>query len=145
MTLSARWWAFWGAFLAAPMLLFAVLVASPGRDALWVQRTFHFWVVSGTALLAFLACAATIALTESLRETRLVFLGLAFMCIAAIFAVHGLDTPGHVHTELAPELAISSWLSIFAAAVFIAISVIDLPESAEKWLKNNGTQMLGAV
>src|SRR5436190_15109110 len=145
MTLSTRWWAFWGLLLAAPMLFFAALLASPGKDALWVQPNFHFWVVSGTALAAFAACAAVVAMTESLRETRLLFLGLAFMSIAAVFAVHGLDTPGHIHDELNPELAVSSWLSIFLAAVFISASVVDLPESAEHWLKEHGTLVFGGV
>src|SRR4051812_22234732 len=123
MSLTNRWWAFWGVLLAAPMVFFAIMLASPGSDAVWQQPTFHFWVVSGTALAAFIACAAVVAMTESLRETRLLFLGVAFMSIAAIFAVHGLDTPGHIHTKLNPELALSSWLSIFAASVFIALSV----------------------
>src|SRR3954453_18193431 len=145
MTLSARWWAFWGLVLAAPMVFFAIMLASPGKDALWVQPTFHFWVVSGTAIAAFVACAAVVAMTESLRETRLLFLGLSFMSIAAVFAVHGLDTPGHIHDELNPELALSSWLSIFLPPLFISASVIDLPESAEQWLKENGTLVFGSV
>ncbi|HEY7268368.1 MAG TPA: hypothetical protein VH951_00950, partial [Dehalococcoidia bacterium] len=144
MILSPRWWASWGLLLAAPMLLFAVMLASPGKDGMWVQPTFHFWVVSATALAAFLACAVVVGLTESLRESRLLFLGLAFMSIAAIFAVHGLDTPGHIHDVLNPELAVSAWLSIFAAGVFIALSVVDLPESAEDWLRKNGTLVFGA-
>ena len=64
MTLSTRWWAFWGLRLAAPMLFFAAMLASPAKDALWVQPTFHFWVVSGTALAAFVACAAVVAMTD---------------------------------------------------------------------------------
>ena len=67
------------------------------------------------------------------------------MSIAAVFAVHGLDTPGHIHDELNPELAISSWLSIFLAALFISCSVIDLPRSTEDWLKKNGTLVFGSV
>jgi HD-GYP domain-containing protein (c-di-GMP phosphodiesterase class II) len=145
MTLSARWWVFWGLVLAAPMLFFAVMLASPAQDARWIQPTFHFWVVSGTALAAFVACALVVGMTESLRESRLLFLGLAFMSIAAVFAVHGLDTPGHIHDVLHPELAISSWLSIFAASVFVALSVIDLPEGAEEWLKENGTLVFGGA
>src|SRR5262245_41307612 len=102
MTLSSRWWAFWGLLLAAPMLFFAYLMATPGSDGVWQQPTFHFWVVSATAIAAFFACITIVALTESLRETRLLFLGCAFMCIAAVFAVHGLDTPGHIHDKLHP-------------------------------------------
>jgi HD-GYP domain-containing protein (c-di-GMP phosphodiesterase class II) len=127
------------------MLFFAAMLASPAEDGRWVQPTFHFWVVSATAIAAFVACAAVVAMTKSLRETRLLFLGLAFMSIAAVFAVHGLDTPGHIHDELHPELAISSWLSIFLAALFISASVVDLPASAEDWLKKNGTLVFGSV
>src|SRR6185503_11072446 len=86
-----------------------------------------------------------VGLAEALLESLLLFLGLAFMSIAAVFAVHGLDTPGHIHDELNPELAISSWLSIFLAAIFISLSVIDLPQSAEDWLKRNGTLVFGGV
>jgi HD-GYP domain-containing protein (c-di-GMP phosphodiesterase class II) len=145
MTLSIRWWAFWGLVLAAPMLFFAAMLASPGQDGVWQEPTFHFWVVSATALAAFAACVVIVALTESLRETRLLFLALAFMSIGAVFAVHGLDTPGHIHTGLHPELAVSSWLSIFAASIFIAFSVIDLPESAEGWLRKHGTLVFGGM
>jgi HD-GYP domain-containing protein (c-di-GMP phosphodiesterase class II) len=145
MTLSARWWAFWGLVLTAPMLFFATMLAMPEWDKTLMVPEFHFWIVSVTALAAFVACAAVIALTTSLRETRLLFLSLAFMSIAAIFAVHGLDTPGHIHDEVNPELVISSWLSIFTASLFIAASVINLPEGYSHWLKRYGLLIFGGV
>ena len=81
-------------------------------------------------------------MTESVRETRLLFLGLAFMSIAAVFAVR-LDTPGPSTTNSA-ELAVSGWLSIFLAALFISASVIDLPER-RGLAEENGTLVFGGV
>ena len=58
----------------------------------------------------------------------LVFLGLAFMSIAGVFSVHGLLTPGHIEDEFYPVLSISSWLSVFVGAFFVALSASSLPE-----------------
>ena len=90
MALTPRWWAFWAAVLGMPMIIFFTLKAFPQWDSLQFANTFHFYVVSGTAVAAMVACAVVVGLTKSLRETRLLFLGLAFLSIAAVFSVHGL-------------------------------------------------------
>lgn len=100
--------------------------------------SMHFYVVSGTAIAAALASVLIIGLTRSLRETRLLFLGLGFLSIAGIFSVHGLLTPGHIHDDFYASLPFSSWFSIFVAAVFVALSVASLPPVAEAWLKRFG-------
>jgi HD-GYP domain-containing protein (c-di-GMP phosphodiesterase class II) len=146
LNLTARWWATWGTILGAPLALLVVLLLVPAWDkTTGATLDFHFWVVSLTALAAAVACAFVVGLTESLRETRLLFLGLAFLSIASIFAVHGLGTPGHIHDEAYAELAVSSWLSVLAGGFFIALSVIDLPEPVEEWLKRNGAAVFSAV
>src|SRR5581483_4820553 len=90
MALTPRFWALWATVLLLPLALFAVLYWAPSTDTLYVKPAFHFWVVSGTTLAAAVAYGVVIGLTRSLRETRLIFLGLAFMCIAGVFSVHGL-------------------------------------------------------
>src|SRR5688572_15811362 len=120
MALTGRWSAFWTAILATPMVLFVALLLFPSLDVNLQLTTFHFWVVPGTALAAAAACVLVVSLAESLRETRLLFLGLAFLSIAAIFSVHGLTTPGHIHTSFQPELRLSSWLSVMAGAFFVS-------------------------
>ncbi len=145
MTLSARFWALWGLLLAAPVVALVLLIENPGLDHRWGTFDFHFWAVSGTTLGSALACALLIGKARSLRETRTIFLGLAFMSIAAIFAVHGLGTPGHLHAEAYAELRISSWLSVLAGAFFVACSAVTLPEHADDWLRRNGGPVFGLV
>jgi HD-GYP domain-containing protein (c-di-GMP phosphodiesterase class II) len=127
------------------MALFGVLQAVPAWDARFWDPDAHFYVVSATALAAAVACVMLASLTESLRETRLVFLTLAFLSIAAIFAVHGLATPGHIHESGSAELRLSTWLSVFAGASFVTASVVHLPHAFEEWLHERGAILLGGV
>jgi HD-GYP domain-containing protein (c-di-GMP phosphodiesterase class II) len=131
--------------LLLPLVALAVLLLRRDLDVAVMAPGPHFYIVSGTALASAFACAVVISLTRSLRETRLLFLGLAFMSIAAVFSVHGLGTPGHIHDEVYAELIVSSWLSVFAGAVFVALSVLALPDRAEAWLKRQGGAAIAAV
>jgi HD-GYP domain-containing protein (c-di-GMP phosphodiesterase class II) len=124
------------------MAVFGVLLTNPAWDRPIGTPNFHFYAVSVTAVGAAVACALIIGLTRSLRETRLLCLGLAFLSIASVFAVHGLGTPGHIHDKVYPELKISSWLSVFLGAVFVALSVVSMPERVEDWLKRYGGALL---
>jgi HD-GYP domain-containing protein (c-di-GMP phosphodiesterase class II) len=145
MHLTWRFWALWALVLGAPVAVFLLLLANPAWDRRWADSEFHFWAVSATTLAAALACAIFIGRARSLRETRTIFLGLAFMSIAGIFAVHGLTTPGHIHAAFHAELAVSSWLSVLAGAFFVACSAVTLPEHADDWLKRNGSFVFGAI
>ena len=146
MTLGVRWWAIWLTVLGAPMaLLVTLLYIAPQWDGRILTSTFHFYVVSGTAVAALAACGVITVLIRSMRETRLIFLGLAFMWIAGIFSVHGLATPGHIHPVFYKELAVSSWLSIFGAGVFVALSVATLPPRFEELAKRWGVALSGSV
>jgi HD-GYP domain-containing protein (c-di-GMP phosphodiesterase class II) len=133
------------AALLLPFIAFLALLAVPEWDFTFGTMDFHFYVVSGTALAAAVACVTIIGLTPSLRETRLVFLGLAFLSIASVFAVHGLGTPGHIHAETPAELRVSSWLSVFLGAFFIALSATPLPPRAEEALRRYGPVLIAAV
>jgi HD-GYP domain-containing protein (c-di-GMP phosphodiesterase class II) len=145
MHLTWRFWALWAALLGAPVAAFLLLLTNPAWDKRWIETEFHFWAVSGTALAAGAACAIFIGRARSLRETRTIFLGLAFMSIAGIFAVHGLTTPGHIHASFQAELAVSSWLSVVAGAFFVACSAITLPEHADGWFRRNGSYVFGVI
>jgi HD-GYP domain-containing protein (c-di-GMP phosphodiesterase class II) len=145
MALTKSWWLAWGAILIAPFVAFLTLQLFPSLDASFWDANAHFWAVSVTALAAAAACVILASLTESLRETRLVFLTLAFLSIAAIFSVHGLATPGHIHAEATAGLRLSSWLSIFVAGILITASVIDLPDAVEDWLRRNSFLFFGGV
>lgn len=79
-----------------------------------MNRQVHFWSVGVTAVAAAAACALVVASARSLRETRLLFLALAFISIGGIFSVHGLLTPGIIAQRLYAPLLVSSWFSILA-------------------------------
>ncbi|HWC30554.1 MAG TPA: HD domain-containing phosphohydrolase, partial [Dehalococcoidia bacterium] len=146
MSFSARWWGFWTVVLGSPLALMAVLLfLAPSWDREFGSTTFHFYAVSLVTLSAAVACVFIMGLTESLRETRLLFLGLGFLSIAGIFAVHGLGTPGHFHDAAYSELRISSWLSVMVGATFIFLSSASLPEPVEGFIRRNGSLVLGGT
>lgn len=126
------------AALAAPMVTFWSLYFLPAQDPAIMAPTFHFYVVSFTALAAALACAVVIASARTLRETRLLFLGLAFFSIAAIFATHGLTTPGYLVDGYYASIGVSAWFSIAAGGAFIALSVVGVPHRVERLIEANG-------
>src|SRR4051794_26336222 len=99
---DTRRWLIWGAVCIGPVALFALMSSQVLPDPSWVIPNFHFFVVSLTSLIAlFLACLMVLAAGQ-LREARVVFLSLAFMAIAGIFAVHGLTTPGALFQGMNP-------------------------------------------
>ena len=99
---------------------------------------FHFWVVSATSLFAAIACAVVIGSARSLRETRLLFLALAFVSIAGVFAVHGLMTPGFIADGFYSSVPVSAWISVFVGAVFVALSATQLPHPVAHFVERAG-------
>ena len=105
-TRNYRVWPFVAAtLLAAPMIAFAVFRFVPGPDAALMAPAAHFWLVSVACLLALSLSIILVVSARSIRETRVLFLALSFLTLAAIFSVHGLLTLGHVHDGVtAPDL-----------------------------------------
>lgn len=135
MGLSRRWWALWAPVLAFPVAVLGVLLLIPEWDREFGNSNFHFYVVSAVTVASAIAFAVVIGLIQSMKETRLLFLGLAFMSIASVFAVHGLGTPGHIHEVAHAEIGVSSWLSVFMGALFVALSVATLPRALDEAIK----------
>ena len=124
--------------LAAPLLSLLVFRALPGLDADLTAYAPHFWNVGGTSLAALVACAVVVASARSLRETRLLFLSLAFVSIAGIFSVHGLMTPGMLEDHLYASLPVSAWLSIIAGSICVALSAIEMPDAIDRAIRRAG-------
>ncbi|MEX2542772.1 MAG: HD-GYP domain-containing protein [Trueperaceae bacterium] len=76
------------------LALFLVLTESPGLDPRLDAPKFHFWVVSGTSLLALVLALVVGVVGVRARDARIVFLGAGFAGLAGFFALHGLSTPG---------------------------------------------------
>lgn len=133
------------AALVSPGIALAVFHFVPDLDPLYREPTFHFYVVGFTALAAALACAVVIASAQTLHNTRLLFLGLAFFIIAGVFSVHGLATPGFILDEFYVSVSVSSWLSAAAGSALVALSVIKLPDRVEHAVERNGRAIVAVA
>ena len=87
----------------------------------------HFYIVSTVSLLAAVVGAALAVATIQIGLYRVLLLCLGFMSMGAIFAVHGLTTPGILVPNLfarfaGSAVAISAYLSLAVPGVFFAAS-----------------------
>ena len=87
----------------------------------------HFYIVSAISLVAAIVAAALALATVQIGLYRVLFLCLGFMSMGAIFAVHGLTTPGILVPNLFREysgsaVAISAYLSLAVPALFFTVS-----------------------
>jgi len=135
---SRAWQSVGVAALLSPLALLAYFRAVPSHDPVIMGQTLHFWSVGVTALAAAAACAVVVGSARSLRETRLLFLALAFIAIGAIFSVHGLLTPGIVMEEFHQPLVVSSWASIIAGSALVAMSAMPTPKPLERAVQRAG-------
>lgn len=135
----------WGGLVAAPIVALVILLRMPAWDVEWRAPTFHFSVVSATALLAAAALAAVAVTSRTIRSTRLLFLNLAFLSIAMVFAVHGLATPGFIHDEPYPAVVVSAWLSVFLGASGIALSAVEPPPGARHLIDRRSHLVVAGV
>ncbi|HET7035342.1 MAG TPA: HD domain-containing phosphohydrolase [Thermomicrobiaceae bacterium] len=116
---SGRQWAAWWALGALPLMLFALLRARLLPDPLWAGATFHFYVVSFTALVAIVLAVLMRLAAGQLRDPRVLLLSLAFLSIAGIFLTHALTTPG-VLVGGNPWVGFSARFSLFAGGLLLA-------------------------
>jgi len=111
------------AFVAVPATF--VFLGMTAGGPLLVIPVQHFYVVSLVSLLAALTAGMLAVTTVQLGLYRVLFLCLGYMSMAAIFAVHGLTTPGILVPRLflpaaGSAVAVSAYLSLAVPGVFFA-------------------------
>src|SRR4051812_39709806 len=111
------------AFAAVPASFVPLWLARGGE--LIVVPYQHFYIVSIVSLLAALVAGVLAVTTIQIGLYRVLFLCLGFMSMGAIFAVHGLTTPGILVPNLfarfaGSAVAASAYLSLAVPAVFFA-------------------------
>lgn len=131
--------------MLAPLAALVVFQFDRGLDPRLMQLTLHFWIVSGTAVAAGVACLVVVASARTLRETKLLFLALAFAAIAGVFSVHGLMTPGFIAGGYTSSIGASAWISIIAGASFVALSACELPRPVDAAVRRGGTMIFAAT
>jgi HD-GYP domain-containing protein (c-di-GMP phosphodiesterase class II) len=113
------------AFVLVPATFVPLGIA--GGGPLIVVPYQHFYLVSTVSLLAALVAGALAVTTIQTGLYRVLFLCLGFMSMGAIFAVHGLTTPGILVPNLfarfaGSAVALSAYLSLAVPGVFFAAS-----------------------
>jgi len=113
------------AFAAVPASFIPLALA--GGGALVIVPYQHFYIVSAVSLLAALLAGALAITTIQIGLYRVLFLCLGFTSMGAIFAVHGLTTPGILVPNLfarfaGSAVALSAYLSLAVPGVFFAAS-----------------------
>jgi HD-GYP domain-containing protein (c-di-GMP phosphodiesterase class II) len=102
------------------------LALAHGGDLIVVPYQ-HFYIVSAVSLVAALVAGVLAVTTIQIGLYRVLFLCLGYMSMGAIFAVHGLTTPGILVPNLfarfaGSAVAASAYLSLAVPAVFFAVS-----------------------
>jgi len=105
---------------------FVPLAAAGGGATLAVPYQ-HFYIVSAVSGVAAIVAAALALATIQIGLYRVLFLCLGFTSLCAIFAVHGLTTPGILVPDLFGEysgsaVAVSAYLSLAVPAFLFAAS-----------------------
>lgn len=111
-----------------PYLLFEFLRMSRSLDLLFVLPRGHFYVVSSVSLLGiFIAISVGIA-GSRLRNIQVTVLSLAFLSLAAVFAIHGLATPDFLlHSTHLPGVAAQGSILLATAWLWLSSFTTDHP------------------
>ncbi len=123
-----------------PTALLAWYLADPARNQPIVIRLEHFVITSNVSVVAALVAFFVARAALGVGQYRALLIALGFACMAAIFAVHGLATPGVLQQgdREAPALlvlGVSAELALAVAAVFFAVRYTALAGWLERRLR----------
>lgn len=117
-----------GAMVASlsPTLLLAFFFANPERNVDLNIPLEHFVITTNVSLVAAFAGLLVARSALQLRQFPAVLTALGFLCMAGIFTVHGLSTPGVLQRgalegDAGLVVGVSGQLALWSAAVFFAI------------------------
>jgi class 3 adenylate cyclase len=123
-----------------PTALLGWYLGDPARNQPIVIRLEHFVITSNVSVVAALVGFLVARAALGVGHYRALLIALGFACMAAIFAVHGLATPGVLEQgdREAPAqlvLGVSAELALAVAAVFFAVRYTALAGWLERQLR----------
>jgi HD-GYP domain-containing protein (c-di-GMP phosphodiesterase class II) len=104
---------------AAPMVLVALIGEHPAA----LPAGVHFGLVGGAAGLTSIASLLLSVAGARARDGRTILMGTAFSTMTALFAIHGLSTPGFLVGKNG-MIALAGGLSVPAGAVLLALTAL---------------------
>jgi class 3 adenylate cyclase len=110
----------------SPLLVLAWLLASPDANTPLNVPVEHLIITSNVSLIALLIALLTARAALQVRSYPTLLIAVGFMCMAGVFAVHGLSTPGVLQREAKAAdaglvVGISAELALWTSALFFAI------------------------
>ncbi|HEY6889522.1 MAG TPA: HD-GYP domain-containing protein [Solirubrobacter sp.] len=103
----------------APVLMVALIGTHPAS----LPAKVHFGLVGGTAALTSLASLSLSIAGARARDGRAILMGTAFSTMTALFAIHGLSTPGFLVGKNG-MIALAGGLSVPAGALLLALTAL---------------------
>ncbi len=135
----------WGGAVILPLATLWLLLAGGAPDPQWQHAKFHFVIVSATALIALVLALLMVRAATQVRDTRVLFLALGFLCIAGIFLVHALTTPGALVAGANPWVGFSARASLLAGAVCFALGTVPWSAAMQERIVARQRLVIGCV
>jgi class 3 adenylate cyclase len=143
---------------ASPTLALSWVLANPQYNVRLDSPTEHLVITANVSIVALAVAVLVARAALQLHQYRSVLLATGFACMAGLFAVHALSTPGVLQRgeredDAALVLGVSAQLSLFVAALFFAVRYTRLVPRLERrlppagliWLAALGLAMYGLV
>ena len=128
--------AVWAFHLVLPMLGLWLLIAQPHFDVTWEHHASHFGLVVAVAAVNVALGVRVSEVARRRADARLFLVSLVFLSSAGFLLLHALATPQVLLTGRNAGFAIATPVGLLLAAVFAALSAIELtPERAEAVLR----------
>ena len=110
----------------SPLLVLAWLLESPDANASLNVPVEHLIITTNVSLIALLIAVLTARAALQVRSYPTLLIAVGFMCLAGVFAVHGLSTPGVLQRDAKAAdaglvVGISAELALWTSALFFAI------------------------
>ncbi|MFI5269451.1 MAG: hypothetical protein ACHQ7M_18900, partial [Chloroflexota bacterium] len=130
--------------MSLPLVLFWLLHSDPLVDQSRREPNFHFFVVSGAAILGLVVAAVIARAARGHDDARVFIVALALFSIAGIFLMHSLSTENRLLSQGQAGFIWSPPLSLSVGAVFFLLSSFRLSDRLNDWVVVNQSRLLVA-
>ena len=122
----------WGFHLVLPLLGLWLLLAQPHFDVTLEHHGIHFGLVVAVAAVNVALGVRMSEVSRRRADARLFLVSLVFLSSAGFLLLHALATPQVLLTGRNAGFAIATPVGLLLAAVFAAISSLDLTPSGPR-------------
>jgi class 3 adenylate cyclase len=123
--------------VVSPTVLLAALLADPQRNTPVFIPVEHFVITTNVSIVALLVAIFVARAALGSGHYRSLLIATGFLCMAGIFAVHGLSTPdvlqrGDKKDDAGLVVGVSAQLALWTSALFFAIRYAPVAAFLEK-------------